>query len=113
MSMQRHEIVRGRLSRLLSRSGANRAAGDASLMEQFEPRTLMAAVAWDGGAGTNSWHDAANWNRGGVDAVPVNGDDVTINVAANPTVTFSTGTVTLNSLTTNEALTVSGGTLGL
>jgi hypothetical protein len=103
---------RGHLARMLSRSGRPGLEGGFA-MEQFEPRTLMDAVVWDGGAGTNSWHDAANWSRNGLDAVPVNGDDVTINVAANPTVNFSTGTLTLNSLTTNEALNISGGTLAL
>jgi len=99
----------------------NRAAGAprgvsvdvGACIEAFEPRTLLAAVFWDGGAGTNSWHDAANWNRGGVDAVPLNGDDVTIDAAANPTVTYSSGVLTLASLVSNEALTITSGTLGL
>jgi hypothetical protein len=111
--MQKRDIVRGRLSRLLSRSGAERSSESGPLMERCEPRMLLDAVVWDGGAGTNNWNDAANWNRNGVDAVPMNGDDVTINVAANPNVMFTSGSVTLNSLMTNEALTVTGGTLGL
>jgi hypothetical protein len=109
--MKKRESGRGGLVRTLARAGRVSEAG--AVMEAFEARTLMDAVVWDGGAGTSSWHDAANWSRNGVDALPQNGDDVTIDVAANPTVTFNTGTLTLNSLTTNEALTLTGGTLGV
>src|SRR5262245_25038044 len=95
---------RGRISRVLENRGRVRPMAEERGMEPLEARTLMDAVFWDGGAGTSNWNDAANWNRNGVDAVPLNGDDVTINSAANPTVAYTSGTLTLNSLTTNENL---------
>ncbi len=66
---------------------------------------------WDGGAGTLSWHDANNWDP---DGVPGPADDVLIDVPA-PTIaiTYSTGTSTINSLTSQENLTLSGGTLNI
>lgn len=83
------------------------------IAEALESRVHPTAVFWDGGAGTTSWHDAANWNRGGVDALPQDGDAVTISVATNPTITFSTGSVALASLVTNEVMSITGGSLGL
>jgi hypothetical protein len=77
--------------------------------EALEPRILLAAVTWDGGGGTTSWHDAANWDREGVDAVPQDGDDVNIGPA--PDINFSTGSLFLNSLTTSAGLLLTGGTI--
>ena len=52
-------------------------------IEALEARTMLAAIAWTGlGDGAN-WSDAANWSD---HALPAWGDDVTINVAGNPTV---------------------------
>ena len=42
---------------------------------------------WDGGAGTSTWSDAANWSG---DVVPTNTDSVTIIAGANVVVTSST-----------------------
>ncbi len=78
-------------------------------MEWMEPRTLLSAVTWTGGAGDNNWDTAANWN---IDSVPTPGDDVTINIAAN-VVHSSNVTDSINSLTSTEPLTVSGGTLSI
>lgn len=54
-----------------------RSAGcaDRASVEALEPRLLLALVEWDGGAGTDSWHDALNWSG---DEVPTAVDDVVI-----------------------------------
>ncbi len=81
-----------------------------SLMEPLEARALLAAVSWDGGAGNALWHSATNWSN---DAVPTSIDDVTIDVAASPTIIYNSasGARTVNSLVCNEALDISGGSL--
>mgnify|MGYP000163564727 CR=1 FL=1 len=85
------------------------------LMESFERRCLFDSVAWDGGGGDGAWANPLNWNRGGVDVVPQNGDDVTINISPKGGVSFTAaaGVVTLNSLTTTRPLAVSGGSLSV
>lgn len=67
-------------------------------------------VTWDGGAGTTSWHDAANWDN---NAVPGPGDDVCLLGPATSTVTHSTGTTQIASLLARQGFTLSGGTLEL
>ena len=76
---------------------------------------------WDGGASTNNWGDAANWNP---DGVPGSSDDVTltgantinIDVAAQcKTITLNNAGLTLtllsgNSLTASENFNMSNGT---
>ncbi|MCI0682029.1 MAG: LamG domain-containing protein, partial [Gemmataceae bacterium] len=67
-------------------------------------------VAWDGGAGTFNWGDAANWSG---DTLPGAGDDVVIpDLTGTPTIT-SNGTVSINSLSSNEALAIAGGSFTL
>jgi autotransporter-associated beta strand protein len=80
------------------------------------------AKTWDGGAGTNNWGDAANWNP---DGVPTSSNDVsltganTINInvaAATNNLTLNNASLTLtilsgNSLTVSGSLTVTTGTL--
>ncbi len=80
------------------------------LLEPLEPRTLLAAIAWDGGAGTLSWHDAPNWST---NTLPGPADDVTINVpGATPTITHAAGvTTSIRSLVCNEFFALSAGTL--
>ena len=78
-------------------------------IEWMEPRTLLSAVTWTGGAGDNNWDTAANWST---DSVPGSGDDVTINIAAN-VVHSDNVTDSINSLTSTEPLTISGGTLSI
>ncbi len=79
-------------------------------MEALERRELLAAVAWDGGAGTANWADAANWST---DVVPGADDDVTIGATALPAIlyTAAAGDRTINSLTAAEALTFTSGSL--
>jgi len=80
------------------------------IVEQLESRLLLSAVSWDGGGDGTSWHDRYNWSG---DALPGAADDVVINVAANPTIQFtsSAGSVSINSLSSDELMTISGGTL--
>ena len=78
-------------------------------IEWMEPRTLLSAVTWTGGGGDNNWDTAANWST---DSVPTSGDDVTINIAAN-VVHSDNDDDSINSLTSIEPLTISGGTLSI
>src|SRR5688572_26063660 len=57
---------------------------------------------------SGSFHTGSNWSTG---TVPGALDDVCIDVAAAITVTFSTGTTTINRLRSQEAFTISFGTL--
>ncbi|MBL8334432.1 MAG: hypothetical protein JNM08_15080, partial [Rubrivivax sp.] len=71
-----------------------------------------AAVNWINAAG-GIWSTATNWSTNPL--IPVNGDDVTINLPQTLTVTYNAGTVALNSLTlgsSTNTLAISGGTLG-
>ncbi len=78
-------------------------------VEFMEPRRLLSAVSWTGAAGDNNWDTPANWST---DSVPVSTDDVTINIAAN-VVHSNNVTDSINSLTSTEPLTISGGTLSI
>jgi large repetitive protein len=78
-------------------------------LETLETRALLAAVTWTGGGGDNNWDTPANWST---DSVPGSGDDVTIDVAAN-VVHSDDVTDSINSLTSMEPLTISGGTLSI
>ena len=77
-------------------------------VEALEPRMLLATVTWDGGAGTDSWHDAMNWSG---DVLPGPLDDVVIDVAGEQTIEFTTGITAVKSLDNAESLELFGGTL--
>ncbi|MCW5933476.1 MAG: hypothetical protein KIT45_04145 [Fimbriimonadia bacterium] len=64
-----------------------------------------ASKTWTGIIST-SWGNISNWTPSGV---PANGDDVTIPSNAVRMPTYSGGTLSLNSLTVNGTLTISGG----
>lgn len=102
----------------------------ARLLEPLEPRQLLATISWDGGAGTNSWHDAANWSG---DQLPGPADHVVINVAGSaflirhsqnvqtsvasisnlePLVLSSGSISTSGDWVQNAAMTISGGSIG-
>jgi hypothetical protein len=87
----------------------NRSKSCRPRIEWMEPRTLLSAVTWTGDGGDNNWDTAANWST---DSVPGSGDDVTIDVAAN-VVHSNDVTDSINSLTSMEPLTISGGTLSI
>ena len=74
-------------------------------VEALEPRTLLAAVFWDGGGDGTSWADPANWSA---DQAPAPGDDVTIDVLADPLVRI-TGPQSIGSLASAEAIDLGGG----
>lgn len=84
--------------------------GDHRAFEQLEPRTFLAAVAWDGGpSGTGtSWHEAVNWVG---DVLPATNDDVTIGTGA--ATVFSIGALTLHSLNSSVPLSITGGSLSV
>jgi hypothetical protein len=74
--------------------------------ELLEDRRLLAVVYWDGEAGTNSWHDAANWSN---DTLPTAADDVVFDIPVATPVIMSQD-VSLNSLDSQTAsLILSGG----
>src|SRR5688572_8519234 len=85
------------------------AAGVVSIaMTGGEPAMGGCTITWDGGAGTMSWHTAANWDT---NVVPGPADDVCIPAGAN--VLYVTGASTIASLACAGNLTASGGTLML
>src|SRR5277367_1594744 len=59
----------------------------------------MALVTWTS-LNSGNWSTGLDWSTG---ASPLQGDDVVINPAASVTVTYSTGTLSLDSLTTGAS----------
>jgi xanthine/uracil/vitamin C permease (AzgA family) len=74
-------------------------------------------ITWVGNAnpGPDSWHTASNWKDNlNLNRVPVAGDHVCISSAANTdSIVYSTGTTSVASLESEEALNISAGTLEL
>src|SRR5688572_16586585 len=64
-----------------------------------------AAVVWVDATGF--WDVAGNWNP----SLPGATDDVTINVGGLQTITHRTGTNTINSVSSDENLSITGGSL--
>src|ERR1043165_7069983 len=91
------------------------AQGGGRRKESFEPlerRGLMAAVNWTGGGDGVTWTDARNWSSNPV--LPGAADDVVISLpAANPTISLSSGTQSIHSLLSDEAMNLTGGTLSV
>jgi hypothetical protein len=90
----------------------------------FQLGEFTSVKTWDGGAGTNNWGDAANWNADGVpiatDNVDLTGaNTITINVAAvanNLLLNNAALMLTINSgnsLAMSGALTLTSGTLNM
>ena len=73
----------------------------------MESRVQLSAVLWTGDGGDNNWDNPANWST---NALPGSGDDVTIDIAANVEHSDAV-TDSINSLTSTQPLTISGGTL--
>ncbi|MBC7834920.1 MAG: hypothetical protein H7Y88_07445 [Phycisphaerales bacterium] len=91
---------------------SGRALGSA-FFDRLEPRQLLTAVFWDGGAGDNFWHSPDNWST---DAVPTAADDVSISLpASSPTIIFDANSEirSVRSLVTDESMSISGGTLSI
>ncbi|MBC6953907.1 MAG: hypothetical protein DYG93_11820, partial [Leptolyngbya sp. PLA2] len=83
-----------------------------AFVEPLEGRVLLAAVSWTGSGDGVNWHDPNNWSN---NAIPGAADDVTIDIAANPTIVYSAtaGNRTINSLLSREAINFTGGRLTL
>src|SRR4030095_9326445 len=64
------------------------------------------ASAWDGGAGTSNWGDAANWSP---DGVPTSGTNVSL-APASPASINVNGTFSVSSLTVGNNATLNLGT---
>lgn len=81
-------------------------------LEILEDRLAPAVVSWNVNA-SGSWNVASNWiDDQGVSRLPGPDDDVVIDRPAGVyTITVSTGTQSVRSIVSAEALTVSGGTL--
>jgi hypothetical protein len=108
----------GTTSMTWTQTGINRSA---QVVSAYAP-AAVGPKTWDGGAGTNNWGDAANWNP---DGVPTSGIDVslaganTINInvtAAVKNLTINNASLALtilsgNSLTVSGNLTLTTGTL--
>ena len=78
--------------------------------EALEDRTLLATNMWNSSVG-GSWQTASNWS---LDHVPTNGEDVVIpELSGTQTITYSSGTSTIQSLTTSTNVDLSGGTLNV
>lgn len=100
---------------LVAKQRRNRARTNATPLckiDPLEPRLHLAAVAWTGAAGDNLWHTPGNWST---NAVPTVDDDVTISIAANPTIQFTsaTGSRSIRSLVSDEVLALQGGSLSV
>ena len=64
-----------------------------------------ATVTWDGGAGTNNWTDAMNWDT---DALPTASDDVDLSAATAVDLTANTQVQRVN-VSGSAVLTISMG----
>ena len=78
--------------------------------EPLEDRRMLSVVNWTGVGSNALWSNAANWSG---NHVPGTTDDVVINAVDSPTITVdsSAGNVTVHSLTTNDPLSITGGSL--
>ena len=74
-------------------------------LELFEERVVLSTIQWINPASGN-WEDPSNWSSG---TVPGPGDDVIINVPGDITVTHDTGNDTVQSLTSQQNLLITGG----
>ncbi len=78
------------------------------VLEQLEDRTLLATVTWINSVG-GDWNTGTNWDNG---VGPGIGDDAVIpDLSGTPTITHSSGSHTIASLTSNENLTISDGSV--
>lgn len=93
------------------RPGRQSRARRRARMECLEPRTLLAAVIWDGGGGDNHWTTAENWLN---DVPPVPGDSLVFDGTGVATVNdFSAGTAFESLRFQGNGFSVSGNALTL
>jgi hypothetical protein len=79
-------------------------------IELLEPRQLLANVFWDGEGGDFLWHNPLNWSG---DVLPGPDDDVIINVPGAVNIVHSEGQTLVRSITSHEAIYVSGGSIAV
>ncbi|MCA9101245.1 MAG: hypothetical protein KDA63_08855, partial [Planctomycetales bacterium] len=73
----------------------------------FAPAIVDAALITWVTDNSGSWHDAVNWSSD--PSLPGVGDTVTINRGgANPVITFSSGSTTVDAITSTEVLSITG-----
>src|SRR5262245_58236477 len=68
-------------------------------LERLEDRLAPAQVNWTGGGDNTSWNDPLNWSG---HQLPTSADDVTISNPSTVRVVHSTGTDSINSLTSQN-----------
>lgn len=78
--------------------------------ERLEGRFLLSAVAWTGAGDGTNWTDARNWSSN--PALPDPSDDVTI-AAATGAIHLASGSQSIHSLNSSEALSLDGGSLSV
>ena len=92
----------------LRRSGRVLSRGHRPWVESLELRRLLSTVDWIS-TSSGDWNNPSKWSTG---LVPGPSDDVVIDVSgASPTVTIDSGNQSVNSLTTDDPLVLSGGSL--
>jgi mucin-19 len=96
-----------RQRRLAKGSPSVSGTGLGLVTELLEARTLLAAVAWDGGGDGLNWSDRFNWSA---DVLPLAGDDVSI-AAGGPQVRVGADVPELGSLEAASGLDLAGGAL--
>lgn len=96
-----------RQRRLAKGSPSVSGTGLGLVTELLEARTLLAAVAWDGGGDGLNWSDRFNWSA---DVLPLAGDDVSI-AAGGPQVRVGPDVPELGSLEAASGLDLAGGAL--
>jgi hypothetical protein len=79
-------------------------------LEGLEERYAPATVSWVGGGDGVSWGDPRNWSGG---ALPGPADDVVIAAAPGLTIQHTSGNDSIQSLQSQNALTISGGSLAV
>ncbi len=78
--------------------------------ERLEDRALLATITWVN-AGGGAWNAPSNWDLG---RLPMAGDDVVIpDLAGDQTISHTSGSSSIQSLTSAERVTLSGGTLAV
>src|SRR5205085_2662932 len=77
-------------------------------VETLEDRTTPTVISWTGSAGDSQWSSAGNWD---LHRTPGSGDDVVIDVSGKPTIVYSGGSATVNSIASKESLRITGGSL--
>jgi hypothetical protein len=91
-------------------AGRNRTATFRPWLELLEDRAVPATVTWINPAG-GAWNVPSNWDTG---TLPGAADDARIpDFPGDITITHSTGTDTIRSLTSQEAVVLSGGSLSI